>query len=347
MASLLSTTANLAIRASHSTFRDQYANCTRPSEACPINSSYYFYRVSLPANAVFLTLFSLSFFGFVFTYVFTRRATAFTVAMFCGVALEVIGYVGRILSWNNQWQQTGFLMQIVCLTIAPAFLAAGIYLCLRRIVYAFGPENSRIRPETYTRLFIPCDLASLLLQAAGGGIASAQTHQNKPPTVGDNLMVAGLAFQVFTLLIFMVLCLDFALNTLRRHKNLGSSAFDQNPLFIKLRSEWQFKAFLGGLTLATICIFWRSVYRVAELSEGWTGHLIRQQWLFVGFEGVMVIVACFSLNLFHPALTFKEGMVGAGGVGSGRKMRKARAKAAVNGSGSGSEVDAAMKNEGV
>jgi hypothetical protein len=152
MASLFSTTAHLAIRASHSHYRDQYANCTTPSEACPISSSYYFYRVSLPANAVFLALFSISLFGFILTFAFTRRATAFTIAMVCGVALEVIGYVGRILSWHNQWQQTGFLMQIVCLTIAPAFLAAGIYLCLRRIVYAFGPENSRIRPETYTRL---------------------------------------------------------------------------------------------------------------------------------------------------------------------------------------------------
>jgi hypothetical protein len=152
MDSLLTTTAHLAARASHSTYRDQFANCTTPSDVCPINSSYYFYRMSLPANAVFLALFFISLFGFILTYAITRRATAFTVAMVCGVALEVIGYIGRILSWHNQWQQTGFLMQIVCLTIAPAFLAAGIYLCLRRIVYAFGPENSRIRPETYTRL---------------------------------------------------------------------------------------------------------------------------------------------------------------------------------------------------
>jgi hypothetical protein len=187
---------------------------------------------------------------------------------------------------------------------------------------------------------------SLLLQAAGGGIASSETHQNKPPNTGDNIMVAGLAFQVFTLLIFMLLCLDFAIRTARRHKALGASAFDQNPLFIQLRSKWQFKAFLGALTLATICIFWRSVYRVAELSEGWTGHLIRQQWLFLGFEGVMVIVACFALNLFHPSLMFKEGMVGAGGVGSGKKNRreqKEKVDGAVSGSGSASEVDEVVR----
>ena len=124
----------------------------------PINSSYYFYRVSLSANAAFLTLFCISFLGFSLGYAFTRRATAFTVAMAHSVALEIVGYVGRVLSSHNQWQQPGFIIQVVCFTIAPAFLAAGIHLCVWRIVYAFGPENSRIKPETYTRLVRPPSL---------------------------------------------------------------------------------------------------------------------------------------------------------------------------------------------
>lgn len=302
--------------------RDQRSDLNCTVETCPIDSSYYFYRVSIGANAAFLALFSISFIGFIITYALTRRATAFTVAMLCGVILEVLGYVGRIMSWQNQWNDNGFLMQIVCLTIAPAFMAGGIYLCLRRIVYAFGPENSRIAPESYTRIFIPCDLGSLLLQAAGGGIASAASHSGKSPDTGDNIMIAGLSFQVFTLLIFMGLCVDFALRTYRRYKSMGQDAFDQNPVFVQTRGSWKFKGFVAALTLATICIFWRSVYRVAELSEGWTGNLIRHQWLFVGFEGVMVIVACLSLNLFNPAFAFKEAMAGFGGLGSKKKMQK-------------------------
>jgi hypothetical protein len=141
---------SLAARANH---HNALQDCTLAT--CDINSSYYFYRVSLAANAIFLTLFSISLLGFVLTFAFTRRATAFTFAMTAGVILEVIGYVGRIQSWQNQWAQTGFLMQIICLTIAPAFMAGGIYLCLRRIVYAFGPENSRISPEGYTRIVSP------------------------------------------------------------------------------------------------------------------------------------------------------------------------------------------------
>lgn len=165
---------------------------------------------------------------------------------------------------------------------------------------------------------------SLLLQAAGGGLASAASHSNKSPDTGDNIMVAGLAFQVFTLLIFMILCVDFALRTRSRYRSLGSAAFDQNPTFITLRSSQSFKGFLIALALATLCIFWRSVYRVAELAEGWTGNLIRKQNLFIGFEGVMVIVACFALNLFNPAITFKDAMAGLGGLGTKKKMMKQR-----------------------
>lgn len=130
--------------------RAKNSDCT--IDTCDVNKSYYYYRIDLAANASFMALFIISMLGFLGVFAMTRRASGFTLAMVCGVALEIVGYAGRIMSWKNQWGEAGFLMQIVCLTIAPAFMAAGIYLCLRRIVYAFGPENSRIKPETYTRL---------------------------------------------------------------------------------------------------------------------------------------------------------------------------------------------------
>jgi hypothetical protein len=77
-------------------------------------------------------------------------------------------------------------MQIVCLTIAPAFLAAGIYLCLSRIVVTFGAQNSRIKPKDYPRIFIPCDVLSLVLQAAGGGYASIKTQNDEDPEIGNS-----------------------------------------------------------------------------------------------------------------------------------------------------------------
>lgn len=135
-------------------------------------------------------------------------------------------------------------------------------------------------------------------------------------------MIAGLAVQVFTLFIFILLSLDFTIRMVRRIRELGAqSALD--PTHAKLRSSWAFKGFLTALSLATLCIFTRSVYRVAELSEGWNGHLIKTQKYFIGLEGAIIGVAVLALNAFHPGLCFREGYdAKMGGCGCfGRKKR--------------------------
>ncbi|GMG10674.1 unnamed protein product [Aspergillus oryzae] len=56
---------------------------------------------------------------------------------------------------------------------------------------------SRIRPKTYARIFITCDLICLVLQAAGGAItATAGQEQDGLRQTGINIMIAGLASQL-------------------------------------------------------------------------------------------------------------------------------------------------------
>lgn len=263
------------------------------------------YRISLAANITFVAIFSLSALLYIGTYAVTRRGRSFFVAMILGVLCEILGYAGRIMAWKNQWIDKGFLMQICCLTIGPAFLAAGIYLSLRKIVYAFGADNSRIRPEMYTRIFIPCDLVSLVLQAIGGAMASILSTNGKDTTPGDNIMIAGLVSQVVTMFVFILLAGDFAWRTWSRRRRLGAVALDQTPALAEARRSPMFRGFLVALALAFVCIFWRCVFRIAELSEGWTGPLMARQDLFIAFEGVMIAIAVLALNVFHPAIACK------------------------------------------
>ncbi|KAL7621345.1 hypothetical protein AAE478_008666 [Parahypoxylon ruwenzoriense] len=288
-----------------------FLDCT--PEICPYNQSFYMYRIDIVPNAVFLALFSASLLAFVVVFALTRRGGPFTIALALGLVCEILGYVGRVMSWQNQWSENGFLMQICCLTIGPAFIAAGIYLCIRQIVAAFGPENSRIPPKYYTRIFIPCDVISLVLQAAGGGIAATAVHGADSTDTGDNIMIAGLSFQVFTLLVFMLLSLDFGINTLRRRRQQLTGGGNSSG---SSKHSLMFRIFPAALALSTICVFWRSVYRVAELSRGWTGPLMERQDLFVGFEGVMITVAVYALNIFHPSLCFGEDMMTTDGAKS-------------------------------
>lgn len=186
---------------------------------------------------------------------------------------------------------------LVCLTIAPAFLSAAVYLCFSRIVIVYGGRISRFRPKTYTYLFIAGDFIALLLQAAGGGIAASTTGSTQQ--TGINIMIAGVSWQVFSLAVFAALCMDFALRV-RRVRSL-----DLNPQYDALRASRSFKLFLWSLGIATLTIFVRSVFRCAELSDGFDGSLANDEVTFMVLEGAMISIAVICLTAFHPGLIWK------------------------------------------
>lgn len=141
-------------------------------------------------------------------------------------------------------------------------------------------------------------------------MAAVAFHGNGSAATGTHIMVAGLSFQVATIVAFIVASLDFALRTRRA----SASALASDPALVRMRGTRRFKGFLAALALSTFCILWRSAFRVAELSEGWGGPVIAKQGLFIGFEGVLVVVAVLALNLFHPAFCAPELFSSGGGL---------------------------------
>lgn len=127
--------------------------------------------------------------------------------------------------------------------------------------------------------------------------------------LGQNIMIAGLAWQVFTLLMFVACCADFALRVRQRKKLLGdAAALDQSRAGLAIRGSKMFRGFLWALAISTLAILWRSSYRVAELSEGFSGPLMAEQDMFIGFESVMIAVSVLVLNVFHPSVCLGEAM---------------------------------------
>jgi hypothetical protein len=151
----------------------------------------------------------------------------------------------------------------------------------------------------------------MILQAAGGGMAVVALTSNQPLQTSDDVITAGLSSQVFTLFIFMVLCVDFALRVRRRRSSLGDRvALSQDPLVVSVRSSRWFHGFLFALGVATVLIFWRCCYRVAELNQGFLGPVTFKQYLFVGFEGVLMVLSVSALAIFHLALCMCDAMNG-------------------------------------
>ena len=200
---------------------------------------------------------------------------------------------------SNPWSSNGFEIQICCLIIAPAFIAAGVYLTLKHITLEIGANFSRIRPKYYTWIFCLADFFSLVIQGSGGGIAATANHGSSMQKVGNDLMMAGIVWQVFTLLIFGILVGDYAVRVYARRSEL-------EPQAIKLMNETRFKLFTGGLVLAFLTIFTRCIFRIGEMAKGWGNPIMQDESDFIGLDSVMIAIATLCLTAFHPGLVFPE-----------------------------------------
>ncbi|KAF2675155.1 RTA1 like protein, partial [Microthyrium microscopicum] len=271
---------------------------------CPLVLSYWGYRPNVPVNMAFAIMMGVVMIIVLVQGIWTRRFKKYTAMMFIGSVMEILGFVARIYAYSYPFSDLSFITQLTTLTLAPAFYAAAIYFSLARIVVTFGAENSRIQPKFIPRIFITCDVVSLILQGGGGAYAAYLAQREKMPDNGNYTMIGGLSFQALTLLVFLSLGADFGIRTIKAYKNGGT--MNENPEARRLRSSKRFRAMLASLTLAAILIFMRSIYRVAELSEGWKGDLMSTESFVIWLESVPVAISGFLLAIFHPATCFPE-----------------------------------------
>ncbi|KAK0713416.1 parasitic phase-specific protein PSP-1 [Lasiosphaeria miniovina] len=261
------------------------ANCTL--DVCPVSASILEYQPSIPGNAVIIGLFGLALLIHVAQGAVWRSWT-FMICMVLGCVDEMIGYAGRIMLNTNPFSFNAFVIQVVCITTAPVFFCSSIYVLLTRTINNLDRSLSRFNPKFFVWIFIPCDIFSLILQAAGGALSSVQAGTGNK--AGVRLSMVGLAFQVVTLVIFVGLFVDYVARYV--HKSKGA------PLPSRI------KIFLSFLLLSILFILVRCVYRIDELSDGYDGPLIHDEKLFVGLESVMMLLAVFCLNIAHPGIAF-------------------------------------------
>jgi hypothetical protein len=139
------------------------------------------YQPSIPGNSFFLALFII----FLLTQIYLgirHKTTGVTISFCLGITMEVIGYIGRILMHHNPFIKNYFLVYLIDLTIGPTLIAAGIYLCMARIVVVYDGGELRVsrwQPRSYTLVFFGWDLISLILQAIGGAKASLGITQSQ------------------------------------------------------------------------------------------------------------------------------------------------------------------------
>jgi hypothetical protein len=131
-------------------------------------------------------------------------------------------------------------------------------------------------------------------------------------------MVAGLSVQVLSLLLFMTLSLEFGWRvwTHKDELNIKNASLYHSlkfKVFLFCKAPPRSSIHFGdsannkgetALALATLTIFTRSVFRVAELSDGFGSYLANDEVLYMILEGAMIVIASTALTVMHPGIGF-------------------------------------------
>ena len=118
---------------------------------------------------------------------------------------------------------------------------------------------------------------------------AAVAYQKVPPGDTDNgthVMVAGILFQLLSILVFVAL---FILVIVRALKSKAQALKQRRVQLV-----------IAATVFSVALVVARSVYRTIELLQGWTGYLITSEKYFIALDGVMMLSAVGVFNFVRP-----------------------------------------------
>ncbi len=232
----------------------KFSSCTSVSPACPVEATTYGYYPVLGVNATLCAAFGILC-ALQLLFGLLTRVRSYSAVVAGGCLLECLGYVGRLMMRPNPWDLDGTKMQIVCLVIAPSFTVAGVYLTLKHAVARNGARFSRLRPGLYAPVFVGCDLGSICLQSIGGGVAASAGADLDLLHLGNNIIIAGIAFQVATMVVCGLLAADYIARLVRHRRQTKATVSIQETTSAIKAQIFQFAVMFAYFAILIRCIY--------------------------------------------------------------------------------------------
>ncbi|KAI6131735.1 RTA1 like protein-domain-containing protein [Pisolithus croceorrhizus] len=229
--------------------------------------------------------------------------------------LEILGWSARLWSSISPTLLTPFEIQLIGTILAPTPFLAANFLVLGKIIVRLGPQYSRLSPKLYALIFCTLDVMCLTIQAVGGAYAADEVNRNQSPDRGGNIMLLGVTLQSCAMALYVLCAGEFVLRFLSDTPVRKNSApVPEEKLYAKIM-EWDtIRWLILGLAIQTFCLFVRATYRTVELSNGWSGPIISTQAYINVFDGLMMTIALYTMNLIHPGFFLAETLLVARGV---------------------------------
>lgn len=262
----------------------------------------YHYTPSKAASGVFAGLFAVVSLWAVFQMIqllikgYRGRVWAL-VPFIVGGVFEVVGYIGRILSADEEGASTPYIMQSVLLLVAPALFSATIYMTLAIVIKAVDAEHhSLIRLKWLTKIFVIGDVLSFFVQASGAGLMSQGSSSTQ--SLGQKILIVGLFIQIAFFGFFICVMAKFAMQ-IKRAPTTSSVYYARYPSNLR---NW--KMVLLTLFVCSTFVFIRSIVRAVEFIQGNDGYIISHEIFLFIFDGAMMFLTMFLYALQNPIMYY-------------------------------------------
>ncbi|KIY63703.1 RTA1-like protein [Cylindrobasidium torrendii FP15055 ss-10] len=264
--------------------------------------SFYKYTPNEAICITFLVLFSVATLCHAGLAIRYRVWWMLGTAVMCGI-LEILGWGARLWSSHEAWNAKPYEMQytplrLTCTILGPTPLLAANFLIMEQVIVRLGEGYCRLRTKWFTIIFLSSDIASLIVQAVGGGTAAKALAMGKDPENGGHIMLGGIVLQMATITTYAIVASEFFVRYARDKPLSGRRNIRGNlARSLKLQNL--------GLLFSTVCMFIRAVYRTIELVDGWTGRIITTEVYFNVLDGAMITLAIFTSVFLHPGMLLR------------------------------------------
>ncbi|PYI02615.1 RTA1 like protein [Aspergillus sclerotiicarbonarius CBS 121057] len=254
-----------------------------------MDHNLYEYNPSQGAAIVFAVAFSLT--AAAHTYLMVWNRTWHFLPLLIGLFLEITGYITRAISTQSPEALTPFIIQSLCILVAPALLAASIYTILgRTIAILHGESLSLIRPSWLTKIFVTGDILSFVIQCMGAGMLSSTSDLD----LGKIIIIIGLALQIVFSGCFIVITVVFHMRINRCPTVMATSLDGYGKL-----GRWRRLLFI--VCVVSIMVFIRSVFRLVEYAGGEDGFLLAHEVFLYIFDSLLMLAVAGVLVIYHPS----------------------------------------------
>jgi hypothetical protein len=205
------------------------------------------------------------------------------------VTVEIAGYTTRFLATRDTNNLTFFIIQTLCILVAPALFAASIYMVLgRMILLVRGERYSPIKPSRLTALFVGGDIVTFIIQIMGSGMLSSNF------SLGKTIILIGLAAQIVFFALFVALASLF-------HRRLSRNPTEQSLSVDARRGKKGWRGVMFDIYLSSAMIFVRSVFRFIEFTGDHDSTLQKSEAFLYVCDSTLMLGVLAVLIYYHPS----------------------------------------------